>query len=147
MLSRMVLVFVLAMGAFSAQASDPVKMMTNTWPPYIDEELPQEGMAMELVRHIFLRAGYKVDNTVERWPRALEGVRVGLYDVLGAAGAVEASFSVMTLVDEILPPTINYETPDPECDLDYVPNEARDADGIKYALSNSFGLEECGSGR
>jgi 3-oxoacyl-(acyl-carrier-protein) synthase len=58
---------------------------------------------------------------------------------LGGSGAVEAVATVMSLVDKVLHPTINYETPDPDCDLDYVPNEARDAD-IKLALSNSFGL-------
>lgn len=59
--------------------------------------------------------------------------------LLGAAGAVEAAFTVLALEHGILPPTINYEFPDPECDLDYVPNEARKAD-IKTALSNSFGF-------
>jgi 3-oxoacyl-[acyl-carrier-protein] synthase II len=59
--------------------------------------------------------------------------------LLGAAGAVEAAFTVLALDRGILPPTINYEFPDPECDLDYVPNEARKAD-IKTALSNSFGF-------
>jgi 3-oxoacyl-[acyl-carrier-protein] synthase II len=59
--------------------------------------------------------------------------------LLGAAGAVEAAFTVLALDRGILPPTINYEFPDPECDLDYVPNEARKA-GIKTALSNSFGF-------
>ena len=47
--------------------------------------------------------------------------------LLGAAGGVEAVFSVLTLQRGVLPPTINYEEPDPECDLDYVPNAARDA--------------------
>ena len=59
--------------------------------------------------------------------------------LLGAAGGVEAGFCALGLRDQIIPPTINYETPDPECDLDYVPNEARDAKH-EYALSNSFGF-------
>lgn len=59
--------------------------------------------------------------------------------LLGAAGGIEAAFSVLAIQDSILPPTINYKTPDPDCDLDYVPNEARDAD-IKTVLSNSFGF-------
>jgi 3-oxoacyl-[acyl-carrier-protein] synthase II len=58
----------------------------------------------------------------------------------GAAGAIEATFSVLALRDEVLPPTINYENPDPECDLDYIPNVAREAPGIKVAVSNSFGF-------
>ena len=58
----------------------------------------------------------------------------------GAAGAIEATFSVLALRDEVLPPTINYENPDPDCDLDYIPNVAREAPGIKVAVSNSFGF-------
>lgn len=60
--------------------------------------------------------------------------------LLGGAGAVEGIASVMSLYEKVVHPTINYETPDPECDLDYVPNEARVAKGLRYALSNSFGL-------
>jgi beta-ketoacyl-acyl-carrier-protein synthase II len=59
--------------------------------------------------------------------------------LLGAAGAVEGIATVMSVFEQALHPTINYETPDPECDLDYVPNEARDAD-VQYAMSNNFGL-------
>jgi len=59
--------------------------------------------------------------------------------LLGAAGGVEAIFTALTIYRGIIPPTINYETPDPECDLDYVPNEARKAD-VRIALSNSFGF-------
>lgn len=59
--------------------------------------------------------------------------------LLGAAGAVEAAYTLMSLKTSIIPPTINYETCDGECDLDYVPNEAREKK-INYALSNSFGF-------
>jgi 3-oxoacyl-[acyl-carrier-protein] synthase II len=59
--------------------------------------------------------------------------------LLGAAGAMEAAVSVLSLRDQTLPPTVNYENPDPECDLDYVPNSPRRAE-FKYALSNSFGF-------
>jgi 3-oxoacyl-[acyl-carrier-protein] synthase II len=58
---------------------------------------------------------------------------------LGAAGAVEAIFTTLSISESTLPPTINYEYPDPECDLDYIPNEARPAD-VKVAMSNSFGF-------
>jgi 3-oxoacyl-(acyl-carrier-protein) synthase len=59
--------------------------------------------------------------------------------LLGAAGAVEGIYTVLALQQGILPPTINYETPDPACDLDYVPNAPRKA-AIDIALSNSFGF-------
>jgi 3-oxoacyl-[acyl-carrier-protein] synthase II len=59
--------------------------------------------------------------------------------LLGGAGGLEAGITVLALRDQIVPPTINYETPDPECDLDYVPNHARKVH-VEYALSNSFGF-------
>lgn len=59
--------------------------------------------------------------------------------LLGGAGGLEAGISVLALRDQILPPTVNYENPDLECDLDYVPNQARKA-SVEYALSNSFGF-------
>ena len=59
--------------------------------------------------------------------------------LLGAAGGLEGGVVVQTLKDQIIPPTINLETPDPDCDLDYVPHHARKAD-IRYAMSNSFGF-------
>lgn len=59
--------------------------------------------------------------------------------LLGGAGGLEAALTVLAIRDQIAPPTINYETPDPDCDLDYVPNQARPM-RIEYALSNSFGF-------
>ena len=59
--------------------------------------------------------------------------------LLGAAGGIEGVFSVLAIDRKTLPPTINYDTPDPDCDLDYVPNEPRYAE-VEYALSNSFGF-------
>jgi 3-oxoacyl-[acyl-carrier-protein] synthase II len=57
----------------------------------------------------------------------------------GAAGAIEAMMCVLAIHQGVLPPTMNYEHPDPECDLDYVPNEKREAE-VKVALSNAMGL-------
>jgi 3-oxoacyl-[acyl-carrier-protein] synthase II len=59
---------------------------------------------------------------------------------LGASGAIEIVACVMSLIEQVLHPTINYETPDEQCDLDYVPNEARQVRDLRYILSNSFGL-------
>jgi len=59
--------------------------------------------------------------------------------LLGAAGAVEAIFTVLTMRDSVIPPTVNLDTPDPQCDLDYVPNRARKS-RVEIALSNSFGF-------
>lgn len=59
--------------------------------------------------------------------------------LLGGAGGLEAGISALVIKEQILPPTINYETPDPDCDLDYVPNKARRAD-VRHVLSNSFGF-------
>ncbi|MBC7466609.1 MAG: beta-ketoacyl-ACP synthase II [Bdellovibrio sp.] len=59
--------------------------------------------------------------------------------LLGAAGAIESAFCVMSLVDQIVPPTINLHSPSPDCDLDYVPNKARDGK-IQHVMNNSFGF-------
>jgi beta-ketoacyl-acyl-carrier-protein synthase II len=59
--------------------------------------------------------------------------------MMGATGALEAVFCVQAVRENIIPPTINYHTPDPDCDLDYVPNEAREA-GVDVAISNAFGF-------
>jgi 3-oxoacyl-[acyl-carrier-protein] synthase II len=59
--------------------------------------------------------------------------------LLGAAGSLEAVYTVLALREQTMPPTINYENPDPACDLDYVPNQARAA-SFDVAISNSFGF-------
>jgi 3-oxoacyl-[acyl-carrier-protein] synthase II len=82
------------------------------------------------IKEVFQEKAYKI-------PVSSTKSMVG--HLLGAAGAVEAVFSLLAMRDNICPPTINYETPDPACDLDYVPNKARKHD-INVALSNSFGF-------
>ena len=59
--------------------------------------------------------------------------------LLGAAGGIEAIASVLTINNNYLPPTIHYETPDPECDLNYVPNMAQEKE-VHYSMSNTFGF-------
>jgi 3-oxoacyl-[acyl-carrier-protein] synthase II len=59
---------------------------------------------------------------------------------LGASGAVEAIFTTLAVQNGVVPPTINYEEPDPECDLDYIPNESRPVPDLRYGMSNSFGF-------
>lgn len=59
--------------------------------------------------------------------------------MMGATGALEAIFCTQVIRDGILPPTIHYETPDPECDLDYIPNQAREKK-VNLAISNAFGF-------
>jgi 3-oxoacyl-[acyl-carrier-protein] synthase II len=71
---------------------------------------------------------------------AVSGTKGATGHMLGAAGAAEAIFTILAMRDRTLPPTINYEASDPECDLDYVPNEAREAPDATIGVSNSFGF-------
>ena len=70
---------------------------------------------------------------------AISSIKGATGHCLGAAGAVEAAVTVLAIRDDVVPPTVNYETPDPDCDLDYVPNTARRLP-VRVALSNSFGF-------
>ena len=69
----------------ASPAAEPVTMLANTSPPYADSRLPEKGLALELVAVIMERAGYEADISIESWPRAMEGVRIGLYDALATA--------------------------------------------------------------
>ncbi|MBL8161890.1 MAG: beta-ketoacyl-ACP synthase II [Anaerolineae bacterium] len=71
---------------------------------------------------------------------AISSTKSMIGHALAGSGAIEIIACAMSLFEQIIHPTINYTTPDPECDLDYVPNQARDFKGLKYILSNSFGL-------
>ena len=83
-----------------------------------------------------LKAVFNGANT----PPPVSSTKSSIGHLLGAAGAVEAIVCVEALRRGILPPTLNYEQPDPECDLDYVPDGPREAPGLELALSNSFGF-------
>jgi 3-oxoacyl-[acyl-carrier-protein] synthase II len=83
------------------------------------------------IKHIFGEHAYNL---------AVSSTKSMLGHALGGSGAIEAIACALSLFEKVIHPTINYETPDPECDLDYVPNLARDARHLKYLMSNSFGL-------
>jgi 3-oxoacyl-[acyl-carrier-protein] synthase II len=70
---------------------------------------------------------------------SISSTKSQLGHLLGASGGVELVFSLLTLRDQVCPPTINYDTPDPECDLDYTPNQPRERT-VHAAMSNSFGF-------
>jgi len=73
-----------------ASAQQTVKLLANTSPPYSDQNLPEQGLAMELVNHIFKRAGYSTEIKFDSWSRAMQGVDLGLYDALAAAWHTES---------------------------------------------------------
>ena len=83
------------------------------------------------VKHVFGENAYKIPVT---------STKSMIGHAMAGCGSLELSACLMTLEREILHPTVNYETPDPACDLDYVPNVAREVHGIRTLMSNSFGL-------
>jgi 3-oxoacyl-[acyl-carrier-protein] synthase II len=89
-----------------------------------------DGMETLAIKHVFGEAAYNIPVSSTK---SMTG------HAMGATAAMEAIFSVMALQEQAIPPTINLETPDPACDLDYVPNEAREA-ALSYVMSNAFGF-------
>jgi 3-oxoacyl-[acyl-carrier-protein] synthase II len=83
------------------------------------------------IKNVFGEHAYKV---------AISSTKSMTGHLLGAAGGLESAIAALVVQNELLPPTINYENPDPECDLDYVPNKARPVPGLRHVLSNSFGF-------
>jgi 3-oxoacyl-[acyl-carrier-protein] synthase II len=75
----------------------------------------------------------------ESYRTPVSSIKSMMGHLIAAAGSVEAITCLLTIRDDVIPPTVNYETPDPECDLDYVPNAARETP-VETALSNSFGF-------
>ena len=90
-----------------------------------------DAMETDAIKHIFGQHAYKL---------AISSTKSMLGHALAGSGAIEVAACARMLVDKVIPPTINYDTPDPECDLDYTPWVARKMDDLRYLLSNSFGL-------
>jgi beta-ketoacyl-acyl-carrier-protein synthase II len=90
-----------------------------------------DSMETLAIKHVFGETAYNIP---------VSSTKSMLGHALAGSGAIEAIVCALSLFEKVLHPTINYETPDPECDLDYVPNVARDMPKLKRVLSNSFGL-------
>lgn len=85
----LLLVASLVFGSGAVVAQQQVRLMANTSPPYADARLPEQGLALELVRHVFKGTGYSPEITIEGWSRAIQGARLGVYDGLAAAWYTE----------------------------------------------------------
>lgn len=92
--------------------------------------LPNDRIESMAIKSLFREHAYKL---------AVSSTKSMTGHLLGAAGGLEGGITVLAIRDQIMPPTINLENPDPDCDLDYVPHQARKAE-IRYAMSNSFGF-------
>jgi polar amino acid transport system substrate-binding protein len=80
-----IMVVGLLLGSLGAQAQTPLRLMANTSPPYADVRLPERGLALELVEHVFSSTDVKPDISIENWSRAVEGAKLGVYSGLAAA--------------------------------------------------------------
>ena len=83
------LVCTLLLSPLHAQQQE-LSMVANIWPPYVDEALPDNGLAMKIVDTAFKRAGYKTKLRIEKWEKALSGSKLGVYDVVGAVWKTES---------------------------------------------------------
>ncbi|MEN8260497.1 MAG: transporter substrate-binding domain-containing protein [Pseudomonadota bacterium] len=100
------LLWMFVVSAVAAAAGEPLRVVTSAWPPYVGRALPNKGFAAELVATVFKRAGYRINLTLDTWPRALEGTVIGVFDVIGAVWHNEErskhlTFSAPYLVNEV----------------------------------------------
>ncbi|MFT6956910.1 MAG: polar amino acid transport system substrate-binding protein [Halieaceae bacterium] len=86
----LLLILSLSLVNTSVFAESTVRLMANTSPPYTDAKLPEEGLAMELVKHIYSRTSYSPEITIKAWSRAVEGAQIGVYDGLASVWYTEA---------------------------------------------------------
>ncbi len=127
----------------SEDGDGPARVMRNALE---DAEINPEDMDYINAHGTSTPAGDKVETVAIKMVFGAHARKVAISStksmtghLLGAAGGLETAICALAVRDQVIPPTTNYETPDPECDLDYVPNTARPA-RIRYALSNSFGF-------
>jgi 3-oxoacyl-[acyl-carrier-protein] synthase II len=127
----------------SEDGDGPARVMRNALE---DAEINPEDMDYINAHGTSTPAGDKVETVAIKMVFGAHARKVAISStksmtghLLGAAGGLETAICALAVRDQVMPPTTNYETPDPECDLDYVPNTARPA-RIRYALSNSFGF-------
>ena len=89
MLRRITLLLLACLSSFAmaatVSADKPLRLMANTSPPYADARLPEQGLALEIVRHVFRGTGHEPQFAIESWSRAVEGARLGVYDGLATA--------------------------------------------------------------
>ncbi len=127
----------------SEDGDGPARVMRNA---LLDAEINPEDVDYINAHGTSTPAGDKVETIAIKMVFGAHARKVAISStksmtghLLGAAGGLETGICALAVRDQVMPPTTNYETPDPECDLDYVPNTARQAP-IRYALSNSFGF-------
>jgi 3-oxoacyl-[acyl-carrier-protein] synthase II len=107
-----------------------MKQSLKAWLPKLNEPVKFKEFVSKAVKRLF---GDHAKKIMVSSTKSMHG------HLLGGAGAIEAVLTILALKEGIIPPTINLDNPDPQCDLDYVPNAAR-TQQIQYALSNGFGF-------